>query len=84
MLDLTAPETFAERIGCAVLAARVKAANGCTYCVHRAEGWNRVACDQPHRTFPRCLATPGIQFEPDFTKLTGEPSCADNSTSNTD
>jgi hypothetical protein len=35
------------------------------------EGWGRVACDQPHRTFPRCLTVPGISFEPDYVKLQG-------------
>lgn len=71
MGELSRPEMFAERVGCAELAAKVRAAGGCAYCVHRVEGWNRVACDQPHRTFPRCLLVPGLSFEPDHVKLQG-------------
>lgn len=71
MGELSRPETFAERLGCTELAAKVRAAGGCTYCLHRVEGWNHVACDQPHRSFPRCLTVPGLNFEPDHVKLQG-------------
>lgn len=69
MGELSRPEMFAERVGCAELAAKVKEGGVCQFCAHRVEGWGRVVCDQPHRTFPRCLMVPGISFEPDYVKL---------------
>lgn len=71
MGELSRPEMFAERVGCTELAAKVRAAGGCAYCANRVEVWNRFACDQPHRTFPRCLTVPGLSFEPDYVKLQG-------------
>lgn len=70
--DYTSPEISTERGLARRQVAKVTAAGGCAYCLHRVEGWNRVACDQPHRTFPRCISTPGLGFEPDHQKLQGE------------
>lgn len=72
MVELSRPEMFAERLGGAEIAARVRAANGCFFCLNRVEGWGKSACDQPHRSFPRCLTVPGISFEPDHVKLKEE------------
>lgn len=66
----TAPERSCERAVARRMLAKISG-NPCGYCMHRVEGWGRVACDQPHRTFPRCLSTPGISFEPDYVKLQG-------------
>lgn len=52
--------------------AKVTAAGGCAYCLHAVHGWGRSACDTNGRTFPRCLHTPGTQFEPDHQRLQGD------------
>ena len=71
MSELSAPERSAERGICTRIRAKVYALGGCRACLNRVEGWGNVACDQPHRTFPRCLTTPGLSFEPDYEKLKG-------------
>lgn len=53
--------------------AKVTAAGGCVYCTHAVHGWGRSACDTPSRSFPLCLKTPGLQFDPDHDKLQGTP-----------
>lgn len=70
--EYTTPELSAERDLARRQRAKVTAAGGCKFCLNRVEGWNRIACDQPHRTFPRCISTPGLGFEPDHQKLQGE------------
>jgi hypothetical protein len=68
---LTRPERSTE-VG---LARRRLAAvyrlGGCGACTHAVHGWGRSACDTPGRIFPRCLATPGLQFEIDEERLKG-------------
>lgn len=72
---MTDPYTRPERsteIGLARrLRVKVVAAGGCKYCVHAVHGWNRSACDTPGRTFPLCMKTPGLGFEPDYDRLKG-------------
>ncbi|MDE2427002.1 MAG: hypothetical protein KGO96_13975 [Elusimicrobia bacterium] len=69
----TRPELATERAIARRLRAKVTAAGGCAYCLHAVHGWGRSACDAPNRTFPRCLATPGAKFEPDYDRLRGQP-----------
>jgi len=68
----TGPERSAELRNARRLRRKVTAAGGCPYCIHAVHGWCRSACDTPGRTFPLCLKTPGIGFEPDEKKLQGE------------
>jgi hypothetical protein len=70
--EYTTPELSTERGQAARMRSKVYALGGCGACLNRVEGWGRVTCDAPHRTFPRCLATPGLSFEPDYEKLKGE------------
>lgn len=68
----TRPERAAEIALSRRIVARVTAAGGCAYCINAVHGWGRSACDAPGRVFPRCLHTPGKQFEPDHNKLQGD------------
>lgn len=65
----TDPELNTERRIAGRVRAKILRAGGCPYCVHAVHGWNRSACDTPGRTFPLCLKTPGVAFEPDNEKL---------------
>lgn len=67
--DYTMPERSTERGIARRQMAKVTAAGGCLYCANRVEFHGLATCDLPHRTFPRCLATPGMSFEPDYEKL---------------
>lgn len=66
---LTRPELAAERALARLKRLKVTAAGGCPYCTHRLTNWG--GCEKG-RAFPRCLSTPGTQFEPDHEKLKGE------------
>ena len=70
----TAPERSTERGIAARLRAKVYAVGGCGACLNACHGWGESACDTPGRSFPRCLSTPGVQFEPDYQKLQGKQS----------
>lgn len=46
----------------------------CAHCMHREEILDRSICPTFGRTFPRCISTPGLQFDPDHSTLTkGKP-----------
>jgi hypothetical protein len=69
---LTRPERAAERALARRLRLKVVAAGGCEYCRHAVHGWGISACSAADRTFPRCMKTPGVEFEPDHEKLQGD------------
>lgn len=71
MTKYTGPERVAERDIARRLRRKIKDAGGCAYCIHAVHGWDASACDTPGRTFPLCLKTRGIGFEPDEKKLQG-------------
>ena len=62
---LTRPEIYTARGQPRSVRQQVYARRGCPMCVHRLEGWGLTACEAAARTFPRCLHTPGLQFELD-------------------
>lgn len=66
---LTRPERAAERELARRARVKVVAAGGCPYCLHRLTNWG--GCRQG-RTFPACMKSPGVEFEPDHEKLQGE------------
>ena len=67
----TRPERAMERQLAKRTLAKINRAGGCAVCQHAVHGWGRAACDTPGRVFPRCLSTPGKQFELDEAKLKG-------------
>lgn len=71
-MTYSAPERSAERALARRQLAKVYRKGGCHYCKHRVEGWGKSACNTIGRTFPRCMSTPGKQFEPDHERLKGE------------
>lgn len=62
---MTRPETYAARGQARTVRQQVYARGGCAMCVHRLEGWGLTACETLGRTFPRCIRTPGLQFDLD-------------------
>lgn len=67
---LTRPERATDRAIAKRLRAKVTAAGGCRYCLHRLTNWG--GC-QASRTFPMCVKErDGAQFEPDRQKLQGD------------
>jgi hypothetical protein len=70
--EYTSPELCVERDMARRQRAKVTAAGGCPYCIHRVDFLGKSTCDLPHRTFPRCISTPGLGFEPDRQKLQGK------------
>lgn len=48
-------------------------AGPCAHCLHRETAFDKASCPTFGRTFPRCLSTPGLQFEPDHSTLRGKP-----------
>jgi hypothetical protein len=69
---LTRPEQAAERELAKRLRKKVTAAGGCAYCIHAVHGWGISACRTAGRTFPLCMKTRGVEFEPDHEKLQGD------------
>lgn len=69
--DYTRPEMNTERRIAGRLRAKVMRSGGCPFCIHAVHGWGRSACDTPGRTFPLCMKTPGLGFEPDHDRLKG-------------
>lgn len=45
----------------------------CAHCLRREMAFGKAMCPTYGRTFPRCLSTPGLQFEPDHTTLRSKP-----------
>lgn len=41
----------------------------CGHCLHSDKAFGISICPRAGRTFPRCLSTPGLQFDPDHQKL---------------
>ena len=68
-MKYTQPERHLERRICRRLVAKVTRDGGCRYCIHAVHGWDTSACDTPGRTFPLCLKTRGLGFEPDHERL---------------
>lgn len=68
---LTTPERATERQRAKRIRALIYRVGGCAVCIHAAHGWGVSACEAPGRTFPRCLSTPGKQFEPDHERMKG-------------
>ena len=68
---LTTPERSAEFGLARRKLAAVYRLGGCGACTHAVHGWGRSACNAVGRVFPRCLNTPGIQFELDHDRLKG-------------
>ncbi|MFZ0872159.1 MAG: hypothetical protein WAM90_15720 [Rhodanobacter sp.] len=71
MTDHTRPERFTDLSICRRLRAKVYA-DPCGHCIHREMAFDKATCPTFGRTFPRCMNTPGLQFEPDHKKLAGE------------
>lgn len=65
------PELATERARAKRIRALIYRAGGCGVCKHAVHGWGKSACDTVGRTFPRCMNTPGKQFELDHAKLKG-------------
>lgn len=76
---LTPPERATERDHAKRVRARIYQLGGCGACKHAIHGWGKSACDTLGRTFPRCMSTPGTQFEIDHTKLRGVTPCTSES-----
>jgi hypothetical protein len=72
---LTRPERCAEFGIARRQLAAIYRAGGCGVCIHAVHGWGRSACDTPGRVFPRCMGTPGPQFELDQERLKGQTPC---------
>ena len=70
-MTYSAPERATERQLAKRLRAKVYREGGCKFCRHSVHGWGKSACDTTGRTFPRCMSTPGKQFELDHDKLKG-------------
>lgn len=45
----------------------------CAYCRHREQAFGKSFCPTLGRIWPRCMNTPGLQFDPDHEKLQGTP-----------
>lgn len=45
----------------------------CAYCTHRETAFGKSFCPTLGRIWPRCMNTPGLQFDPDHERLKGEP-----------
>lgn len=69
---LTRPERAAERELARRQRVKVVAAGGCPYCRNAVHGWGVSACSTTGRTFPLCMKTRGVEFEPDHEKLQGD------------
>jgi hypothetical protein len=67
---LTRPENYVDETMTKRKVAIVMRCGGCPVCIHRVEGWGRVACDAG-RSYPLCMHTHGTKFEPDHLKLQG-------------
>lgn len=67
----TGPERATERQLAKRKLAKILRAGGCAVCKHAVHGFGRSACDSLGRVFPRCMHTPGKQFELDEAKLKG-------------
>lgn len=44
----------------------------CAYCMHREIAFDRSFCPTLGRIWPRCMNTPGLQFELDESTLRGD------------
>lgn len=44
----------------------------CAHCTHREVVLGKAICPTFGRTFPRCLSTPGLQFDLDHSTLRGK------------
>ena len=69
MSEHTRPERSAEL----AIARRHRAEiyrDPCAHCLHRETAFGKAACPTFGRAFPRCLSTPGLQFELDHATLT--------------
>jgi hypothetical protein len=67
---LTTPERSAEWRNIKRIRAAILRCGGCGVCTKRA--WSlgeRGYCKTNHRTFPLCMATPGLSFELDEAAL---------------
>lgn len=73
------PERATERQQAKRIRALIYRVGGCAVCIHAVHGWGKSACDTTGRTFPRCMSTPGKQFELDETKLKGITPCTSES-----
>lgn len=67
----TGPERATERQMAKRTMAKILRAGGCAVCKNAVHGFGRSACDSLGRVFPRCLSTPGKQFDLDEDKLKG-------------
>ena len=67
----TGPERATERQMAKRTMAKILKAGGCAVCKHAVHGFGLAACDSLGRVFPRCMSTPGKQFELDDAKLKG-------------
>ena len=70
-MSLTTPERATERQQAKRIRAQIYRVGGCAVCTQAIHGWGKSACDTPGRTFPRCMSTPGKQFQLDHAKLEG-------------
>ena len=68
-MTYSAPERSAERALARRQLAKVYRMGGCGACQHRLTNWGGCQYD---RTFPRCMSTPGKQFELDNERLKGK------------
>lgn len=68
MSEHTRPERFAELANARRVRAEVYA-DPCAHCIHRETAFDKATCPTFGRTFPRCLSTPGLQFDLDHATL---------------
>lgn len=78
-MTYSAPERSAERALARRQLAKVYRMGGCGACRNAVHGWGKSACDTVGRTFPRCMSTPGKQFELDNERLERRIPCTSES-----
>jgi hypothetical protein len=78
-MTLSPPERATERQIAKRTRALIYRVGGCAVCKNAVHGWGKSACDTTGRTFPRCMSTPGKQFELDNERLKGVSQCTSES-----
>ena len=71
MNELTKPEHACERHLAKRKRDKVKKKGGCFCCVHCVRAFGIAACTQLGKTFPSCIDSPGLHFEPDHNAIAG-------------
>jgi len=69
--EYSRPERATE-IGLARRQLAKVAADPCHFCLHRENAFGKSICPTLGRIWPRCMSTPGLQFDPDYERLKGD------------